>query len=177
MKKFLSVVLAAIMAVSAFAVSVVPAMAAETVNSPSADVEFSPVLLVNGSTSYLGVTFYQSEEDPYTYTFVYDGQGDLTGWEYNLQTLGFVSGTDYVATENEDGSLTITFISAEAKAALEGDNVTVNAVVDMTGVEDTDKNDSSKSPDTGIATSAVAGTVALAMAGLAVLSAKKKDAE
>ena len=90
MKKFLSVVLAAIMAVSALAVSVVPVMAADTVNSPSAEVEFSPVLLVNGSTKYSGITFYQSEDDPYTYTFVYDGQGKLTGWEHNLQTLGFV---------------------------------------------------------------------------------------
>ena len=177
MKKFLSVVLAAIMAVSALAVSVVPVMAADTVNSPSAEVEFSPVLLVNGSTKYSGITFYQSEDDPYTYTFVYDGQGKLTGWEHNLQTLGFVSGTDYTATENEDGSLTITFISAAAKAAVDGDSVVVNAIVDMTGVEDADKNDSTKSPDTGTATSAVAGTVALAMAGLAVLSAKKKDAE
>lgn len=176
MKKFLSVVLAAIMAVSALAVSVVPVMAAETVNSPSADVEFSPVLLVNGKAGS-GITFYQSEDDPYTYTFVYDGPGELSGWEHNLQTLGFVSGTDYTATENEDGSLTITFISAAAKAAVDGDSVVVNAIVDMTGVEDADKNDSTKSPDTGIATSAVAGTVALAMAGLAVLSAKKKDAE
>lgn len=180
MKKFISVLLSAIMAACVMTVSVAPAMAAPTFNSPTGKVEFSPILLINGSSNYTGISFFQSESDPYTYTFVYNGEGTLTGWEYNLQELGFVSGTDYVATENEDGSLTITFVSDTAKAAIKGDDVVVNAIVDLkdTG-KDTgkDKNDSKKAPATGIATSAVAGTAALAMAGLAVLSAKKKDAE
>lgn len=178
MKKLLSLALAALMAVSAFAVSVVPAMAAETVNSPSATVIISPVTQVNGVANSTDITFTQSVDDPYCVSFTYTGKGVLKGWEHNLQTLGFVEGTDYTASESKDGVLTITFITDDAKAALQADKVVVNAIVDMTGVDTSaDKNDSSKSPDTGIATSAVAGGVALAMAGLAVISAKKKDAE
>lgn len=179
MKKLLSLVLAAIMAVSAFAVSVIPAMAADTVNSPSATVIVSPVTQVNGVSNSADITFTQSIDDPYCVSFTYTGKGVLKDWEYNLETLGFVEGTDYTVSESEDGVLTITFITQDAKDALEADKVVVNAVVDMTGVTDTnaDKNDSSKSPDTGIATSAVAGGIALAAAGLAVISAKKKDAE
>lgn len=178
MKKLLSLALAALMAVSAFAVSVVPAMAAETVNSPSAVVIVSPVTQVNGVANSADITFTQSVDDPYSVSFTYTGKGILKDWEYNLQTLGFVEGTDYTVSESNDGVLTITFITDDAKAALEADKVIVNAIVDMTGVDtNADKNDSSKSPDTGVATSAVAGGVALAMAGLAVISAKKKDAE
>lgn len=180
MKKLLSLALAAVMAVSAFAVSVIPAMAAETVNSPSAEVIERPTTQVNGVANSVDITFTQSADDPYCVSFTYTGKGILKGWEYNLQTLGFVDGTDYTAAESKNGVLTITFITDDAKAALEADKVVVNAIVDMSGVDsdsNADKNDSSKSPDTGLATSAVAGGVALAMAGLAVISAKKKDAE
>lgn len=199
MKKILSLALAALMAVSAFAVSVVPAMAAETVNSPSAVVIISPLTQVNGVANSADITFTQSLEDPYSVSFTYTGKGILEGWEYNLEELGFVDGTDYTASETEDGVLTINFISAASQDALEADQVIVNALVDMQGTTGTtdvtgttegtgstgttaggttaDKNESSKSPATGLATSAVAGGIALAVAGLAVISAKKKDAE
>lgn len=129
MKKLLSLALAALMAVSAFAVSALPAMAKETVNSPSAVVVVSPLTQVNGEENSINVTFVQSVEDPYLITFYYDGRGILEYWEHNLQTLGFTEGTDYTTSEGEDGSFTIKFISDAAKEALSDDKVIVNAEV------------------------------------------------
>lgn len=179
MKKFLSVILAVLMAVSVFAISVVPAMA-DTVVSPTASTaaKKEPNLHVNGSPASKGdISFTTNEERPFSYTFSYDGPGDLQGWENNLEDLGLVEGVDYTAVHNEDGTYTLTFLTAAAEKYFKNDQVIVNAIVtfpDGSTTAVTNKNDSSKAPATGMSSSVVAGGVAVACAGVAVLAVAKK---
>lgn len=182
MKKLLSIVLAAIMTVSVFALSVVPAFAAD-VHSPTASTAANkgPVTQVNGVNNTTDITFTPDSNDKNKITFTYTGEGTLTGWEHNMDALGFVEGTDYTAVNNNDGSLTIDFITDEAYDAFDTGKVIVNAIVDFgaaTTAAPSKKNDSSKSPETGLSSAVVAGSVAVACAGVAVLAAtKKRDAE
>lgn len=189
MKKILSIMLAAVMAVSALVVSALPVMA-EDVLSPTAStaVDKKPTLQVNGVTTTTDVTYAADPEDSNVITFTYIGDGDITGWETNLAELGFVEGEDYLITENEDGTLTITLISDEAIAAWKNGDFVINTLVDFGEEEEatapssspatTKPNTSAKSPSTGASTAVIAGTVAAAGAGIAVLAAlKKRDAE
>ncbi|MDE6469833.1 MAG: hypothetical protein K2L19_02280 [Eubacterium sp.] len=185
MKKLLSIILAAVMTVTVFALSVVPAMAADTVNSPTASTaERKDVTLqVNGVVTKTAITYGPSANKNNTVVFTYKGEGALKGWENNMESLGFVAGKDFTATTNADGTYEITFITDEAMVSFSTGKVVVNALVDLgTGTTSvtatTKKNDSSKAPATGISSSVVAGSVAVAFAGAAVLAAtKKKDAE
>lgn len=185
MKKLLSIILAAVMTVSVFALSVVPAMAADTVNSPTAPIAVSKgaVLQVNGVVTKTAITYANSESKNNTVVFTYVGEGTLKGWENNMESLGFAEGKDFSATMNSDGTYEITFFNDSALACFAKGTLVVNAIVDLgTGTTavtvTTKKNDSSKAPATGISTSVVAGSVAVAFAGAAVLAAtKKKDAE
>ena len=89
-------------------------------------------------------------------------------------------------TVNKDGSETISFISQKAVTAWNNGSVVVNAVVDFDEAttkaskeskEKTTKakkNTSSKSPATGASSAVLAGGVAAAGAGIAVLAAMKK---
>lgn len=174
MKKFLSVLLAVMMTVSVFAVSLIPAMAKDNVNSPTASTatQTGPTLEVNGVPTDSDITYTKDTGD-HSYTFRYVGGGTLLGWEENCKKLGLVEGKDYTAVENADGSFTITFISAQAKEYWDNNEVVVNAVVDLSGVT-TKKDDSSKAPATGMSSSVLAGSVAVACAGVAVLAATKK---
>lgn len=177
MKKILSVLLAVMMTVSVFAVSAVPAMAAMSPTASTA-APSAPKLEVNGSETTTEITYTPDKNDSNKITFEYVGEGTLTGWEENMAALGFAEGTDYTVVENSDGTFTITLISDGAKDAYETGKVVVNALVKDAPAKTTDKNGSNKSPNTGIATSVIAGSVAVAGAGLAVLSAtKKRDAE
>lgn len=181
MKKIMSIILAAIMTVSVFAISTVSAFAAD-VNSPTASTatDIKPTLQVNGITTTTDIKYTETAKNPITINFVYTGEGKVTGWEHNLKVLGLVDGVDYIATQNPDGSLTIQFITKAAADCWENGEVTVNALVDFNGKTNTTAkpNSSNKSPSTGVSTSVIAGSVALAGAGIAVLSAtKKRDAE
>lgn len=178
MKKFLSIVLAAIMTVSVFAITTVPVMA-ESVLSPTADVKpKKPTLQVNGSITTTDINYSPDKNNSSVITFTYTGEGSIYGWEDNLADLGLIEGTDYTATYNEDGTYTITFISQEAIDSWKNGDVLVNALVKIDNTKPDNGNGSNKSPDTGVATSAISATVAGAGAGLAVLIAKKKkDAE
>ncbi len=185
MKKLLTIMLAAVMAVSTFALSALPVMAADDVLSPTAStaVDKKPTLQVNGVTTTTDVTYAVDPENPNVITFTYVGEGNLTGWETNLDSLGLVEGEDYELTENEDGSLTLTLISDAAIEAWKNGEIVVDAIVEFdedepTTAGTTKANGSSKSPSTGASTAVVAGTVAAAGAGIAVLAAlKKRDAE
>ena len=173
MKKILSVLIAVMMTVSVLAISSV-AVAAP---SPSGVVVANPSLCVNGVPNDTDVSYTPDAADPTIITFKYTGEGTLKGWETNLEDLGYVEGTDFTLTENADGSLTVKFISAAALADFNNGDVIVDAIVDF-DVEPAEENGSNKSPSTGIATAAIAGSIAVAGAGFAVLSAtKKRDAE
>lgn len=180
MKKLLSVILAAMMAVSVFAVSLIPAMAEDTVNSPTASTAAptGPTLEVNGVPTDKDIT-YTKDENNHSYTFNYVGGGLLLGWEENCKDLGLVEGVDYTAVENADGSFTITLISAKAQNYWDTNKIIVDALVDegestTATTATTSKNDSSKAPATGMSSSVLAGSVAVACAGIAVLAATKK---
>ncbi|MCM1285399.1 MAG: hypothetical protein NC213_01210 [Acetobacter sp.] len=183
MKKLLSIVLSAIMAVSALAVSVVPAMAADTVKSPTATTVANkkPTFQVNGVDT-TDIRYTVDENNPARVTFTYVGEGTLVGWEDNLENLGLIEGSDYTRTYNDDGSLTIEFISDDAIGYWENGDVLVNAIVEFDGETTTSNKVSkvdkgSKSPKTGASVTAVFCGVAAACACAAVLTAKKKDAE
>lgn len=194
MKKLLSIALAAIMTVSVFALSVVPAMAADTVNSPTATTakKNGVSLKVNGKPNNRNVTYRTTTTSTgaEVITFAYESTGtdsasagEFVGWSQNLTEIGLVEGEDFTIVQNADGTLTVTLVSEKAIAALENGKIEVNAIVKdepttASSTATTKKNDSSKSPATGIVSSAVAGSVAVAFAGAAVLAAtKKKDAE
>jgi len=181
MRKLLSVVLAALMAFSALTVAAIPAMA--TVNSPAPviiDEDAKPTVEVNGEVTNTDVIYTPDPNDGNTIIFEYTGDGELTGWEDNLDELGLVPDTDYTAVVLPDGRYSITFISDNAKNSWNDGKVVVNAIVNFptTTTQPAKKDDSKKSPKTGSAT-VIAATFAAAGAGFAVLSAKKKreDAE
>lgn len=180
MKKFLSVFLAVMMAVSVFAVSLIPAMADNTtVKSPSASPvgPSGPTLEVNGAPAGSDITYTEDEGD-YSYKFNYVGGGTLLGWKDNLNDLGLVEGVDYTAVENADGTYTITLISETARSYWDNNQLIVDAIVKLnestTAATSTNTNDSSKAPATGMSSSVLAGSVAVACAGVAVLAATKK---
>ena len=168
MKKIISLVIAAMMAVSMFAVTV-PAMAAN-VSSPTAATleEGKAKTTVNGETRQ-GVTYSVNAQTKKSVTFTYNGEG-----------------TDYTKVLNADGSQTITFISQKAITSWNNGSVVVNAVVefaddttqatekDTTKATEPKKNSSSKSPATGASSAVMAGAIAAAGAGIAVLAATKK---
>ncbi|MCI9146493.1 MAG: hypothetical protein HFJ97_09110 [Eubacterium sp.] len=180
MKKFLSVMLAAVMAVSVFAVSVIPAMAAPSPTATTATKK-GPTTTVNGAINTIDVTYTPDKNDSNKITFEYTGEGTVVGWTNNLAKLGYVEGTDFTAVENPDGTYTITLMNADAIKDFDNGKVIVDVKVKFdttTTSGPTKKNDSSKSPGTGIATTVIAGSIAVAGAGIAVLSAtKKRDAE
>jgi hypothetical protein len=180
MKKLLSVIMAAVMTVSVLAISAMPVFATPSKSATTA-VSKGPTLTVNGSAANNDIHYTADSNNSSSITFTYVGQGTLTGWEENLKDLGFVEGTDYAKAENTDGSLTVDFKTDATLDAFNNGDVIINALVTSattTSTATTKKNDSSKSPSTGVATSVIAGSIAVAGAGIAVLSAtKKRDAE
>lgn len=180
MKKFLSVLLAVIMSVSVMAIASISAFAVESptaTTAPDKDI----VIQVNGKDSTDVKYTFDDTEIPYHAEFEYVGPGRLVGWEDNMQALGFVLGVDYTRTIDANGKLKLEFLTQAAGDAFIAGDVVVNAIVEFDGETTTvpvAADDSSKSPSTGLATSVIAGSIAVAGAGVAVLSAtKKKDAE
>lgn len=188
MKKIISLVIAAMMAVSMFAVTV-PAMAAN-VSSPTAATlqEGKAQTTVNGETRQ-GVTYSVNAQTKKSVTFTYNGEGTFKSWTDNLSALGLAEGADYTKVLNSDGSQTITFISQKAITSWNNGSVVVNAVVEFaddatqateknttkaTKATEPKKNSSSKSPATGASSAVMAGAIAAAGAGIAVLAATKK---
>lgn len=165
MKKFISVVLSMIMAVSVCAVSVIPAMA-DTVLSPSNTTKRTTVNVeVNGSTSD-DVSYERDPENDKEITFTYDGDGKLIGWEFP----GLEEGVDYEIISQEGNSITIRLLE-------DLDSVTANAIVEFDGKTTkatTKKSDKSKSPATGVVTGS---GLAVAGAGVAILAALKKKSD
>ena len=94
MKKIVSIIIATMMAISMFAVSV-PAMA-ENVSSPAAVTiaDGKVKTTVNGEERQ-GVTYKINASKPNEVTFTYNGKGTLKSWSDNLSSLGLVEGTDY----------------------------------------------------------------------------------
>ena len=182
MKKFLSVLLAVVMSVSVMAIASISAFAVESptaTTAPDKEISFQ----VNGKDSTDVKYTFDDTEIPYHAEFEYVGPGRLVGWEDNMQALGFVLGVDYTRTVDANGKLKIDFLTEAAGEAFIAGDVVVNAIVEFDGAQTTAKvpvssDSSSKSPSTGLATSVIAGSIAVAGAGVAVLSAaKKKDAE
>ena len=188
MKKIISLVIAAMMAVSMFAVTV-PAMAAN-VSSPTAATlqEGKAQTTVNGEKRQ-GVTYSVNAQTKKSVTFTYNGEGTFKSWTDNLSALGLAEGADYTKALNADGSQTITFISQKAITSWNNGSVVVNAVVEFeddttkateedttkaTKATEPKKNSSSKSPATGASSAVMAGAIAAAGAGISVLAATKK---
>lgn len=189
MKKLLSIILSAIMAVSMCTAFALPVLAADVKSPTAATLQNDKATVTVNGENKQGVVYSPSSTNPNEITFKYDGDGTLTGWENNLAALGLVEGTDFKLAQNADGSLTITFISQNAIAQWNAGKVCINAlidseeetseeVIDEEEEETTKKNASSKSPSTGASTAVLAGSIAAAGAGIAVLAAsKKRDAE
>lgn len=169
MKKVLSIILSALMLISVATASVIPAMA-KTYGSPaSTGVTRSIAVSVNGKGSN-DITYKVDSSDKDKITFTYNGDGDLTGWEFG----GLVEGVDYEIIAQDGNSITIKLDASVS-------DVKANAIVDegtsttKPGETTTAKKDNGgTSPNTG---ASLAG-VAAAGAGVAMLLAlKKRDAE
>lgn len=167
MKKIISLVLSLVMAISVGAMATIPAMAKDVVSPHSTTKAVDISTKVNGSTSK-DITFNRDKDDENVITFTYNGNGNLTGWEFP----GMKEGKDYVVTSEEGNSITIELING-----YDG-KVVANALVDngsetTKGNKETTKKTDKKStsPKTGAVSAA---GIAVAGAGVAMLAALKK---
>lgn len=173
MKKLVSVLLSIMMIVAVGAMSIVPAMAANSssITVGSGDQTFTASGAVNGQLTTSDVTIKVSESDSYEVRFDYVGNDEFIGWEI----IGLEEG-EYTIVKKEGTTLIIKVNPSVAEAKRE---FTANAITKKSAnsgsttkpsTGNTDK--SGTSPSTG---ASVAG-VAVAGAGVALLTAlKKKD--
>lgn len=162
MKKILSVLLS-VMMIFAVGMGTTCVAMAETVKSPgSIDVTRPVRVEVNGNTSK-DVTYDVDETNPLKFTFTYDGDGKLIGWEFP----NMIEGVDYEITVEEGNVITIVVYDS-----YEG-TVVANAIVEEkeTTTKKPNKNDEPTSPETGVFTATGLG---VAGAGAAILVALKK---
>lgn len=182
MKKLMTILMA-IAVVVTMSVTTATVFAAPSPQAVPTTQKATPNLTVNGSES-ADVIYTPSSTNANEITFSYIGDGTINNWETNLDLLGLVEGVDYTITKDEEaGTLTITFISQKAIDMWNNGMISVNAVVtfDEESTEEetktTKKNTSPTSPSTGAPSALAAGSIALLGAGIAVVAAKKKDAE
>lgn len=169
MKKLVSVLLSIMMVVAVGAMSVVPAMAATSSNITvgSGDQTFTASGAVNGQPTTSDVTIKVSDSDSYEVRFDYVGKDEFIGWEI----IGLEKG-EYTIVKKEGTTL---IIKVDPSVAATKREFTANAITKKSAnsgstTGNTDK--SGTSPSTG---ASVAG-VAVAGAGVALLTAlKKKD--
>lgn len=173
MKKLVSVLLSIMMIVAVGAMSVVPAMAANSSNITvgSGDQTFTASGAVNGQPTTSDVTIKVSDSDSYEVRFDYVGKDEFLRWEI----VGLEEG-EYTIVKKEGTTLIIKVNPSVAESKRE---FTANAITKKSAnsgsttkpsTGNTDK--SGTSPSTG---ASVAG-VAVAGAGVALLTAlKKKD--
>lgn len=169
MKKLVSVLLSIMMVVAVGAMSVVPAMAATSSNITvgSGDQTFTASGAVNGQPTTSDVTIKVSDSDSYEVRFDYAGKDEFIGWEI----IGLEEG-EYTIVKKEGTTL---IIKVDPSVAATKREFTANAITKKSAnsgstTGNTDK--SGTSPSTG---ASVAG-VAVAGAGVALLTAlKKKD--
>lgn len=173
MKKLISVLLSIMMIVAVGAMSVVPAMAANSSNITvgSGDQTFTASGAVNGQPTTSDVTIKVSDSDSYEVRFDYVGKDEFLRWEI----VGLEEG-EYTIVKKEGTTLIIKVNPSVAESKRE---FTANAITKKSAnsgsttkpsTGNTDK--SGTSPSTG---ASVAG-VAVAGAGVALLTAlKKKD--
>lgn len=173
MKKLISVLLSIMMIVAVGAMSVVPAMAANSSNITvgSGDQTFTASGAVNGQPTTSDVTIKVSDSDSYEVRFDYVGKEEFLRWEI----VGLEEG-EYTIVKKEGTTLIIKVNPSVAESKRE---FTANAITKKSAnsgsttkpsTGNTDK--SGTSPSTG---ASVAG-VAVAGAGVALLTAlKKKD--
>ena len=173
MKKLVSVLLSIMMVVAVGAMSVVPAMAANSSNITvgSGDQKFTASGAVNGQPTTSDVTIKVSDSDSYEVRFDYVGKEEFLRWEI----VGLEEG-EYTIVKKEGTTLIIKVNPSVAEAKRE---FTANAItkksansgsITKPSTGNTDK--SGTSPSTG---ASVAG-VAVAGAGVALLTAlKTKD--
>lgn len=170
MKKLVSVLLSIMMVVAVGAMSVVPAMAATSSNITvgSGDQTFTASGAVNGQPATMEeVTVTVNPSDKYEVTFEYVGKDEFIGWEI----IGLEEG-EYTIVKKEGTTL---IIKVDPSVAATKREFTANAITKKSAnsgstTGNTDK--SGTSPSTG---ASVAG-VAVAGAGVALLTAlKKKD--
>lgn len=181
MKKLLSVIISVIAVVAVCASFAIPSMAAINVYSPEGEVIVHRLNepTVNGEKSTkIGAA--QSSTDSDTFTFTFSGTEKLLGWnliDKNGKKIALSdSDASYKIVAKEGKILTIKILDWTYFEAPDG--YTVNALVEADSTGGTaDKDDSSKAPETGAVSIALA-SVAAAGAGAAVLAlSKKKDAE
>lgn len=173
MKKLISVLLSIMMIVAVGAMSVVPAMAANSSNITvgSGDQKFTASGAVNGQPTTSDVTIKVSDSDSYEVRFDYVGKEEFLRWE-----IVGLEESEYTIVKKEGTTLIIKVNPSVAEAKRE---FTANAITKKSAnsgsttkpsTGNTDK--SGTSPSTG---ASVAG-VAVAGAGVALLTAlKKKD--
>jgi hypothetical protein len=124
---------------------------------------------VNGQTSN-DITYERDAENPNQITFTYNGEGEITGWEFP----GMTEGVDYTVISQDENSITI-----EVSEDYDGD-IIADVIADTEGE---DAETTTKKASTGKSTSPNTGAVSLAGlaaagAGVAILAAiKKNDAE
>ncbi len=187
MKKFLSVLISVIAAVSVCAAFAVPASAAINVYSPQGVALMhsanDPLLNGKATTQVKGA---QVSAGSNQLVFTYSGTAKLSGWNLidkngNAIALSDASAVCSVVSQ-EGNTLVIEILDWDAFEYPDG--YTVNALAETEGTtgatsgETTtvNKDDSATSPDTGVSVAAAA--VCAAGAGAAILAlSKKKDAE
>ena len=180
MKKLLSVIISVIAVATLTASFAVPAMAAVNVYSPEAvviehqandpSVNKMPSNQVTGSQQAPGSNIVE---------FTYTGSLELIGWnlvDKNGNEIPLSKTAESYRIVSQDGNKLVIEI-LDWSYFESPDGYTINAIVKGAETESGKKDDSSKSPSTGVASVAFASVAAMG-AGVALLSlSKKKDAE
>lgn len=175
MKKFLAVVLSMMMVLSVTFGTAVVAFAAPTIASQETTKKVvKPSVTVNGNASS-DVEIEVDENDPNKIVFNYNGDGNLTGWNfYDADGNLLVEGVDYDVVY-DGNTATVTVLS-------EIDVIVADAIVEdeenpeepEEPTETTKPNKGNESPATGAM--GLAG-LAVAGAGVAILTAVKRKAD
>lgn len=182
MKKLLSIIISVIAVVSLCASFAVPAMAAVNVYSPEGEVITHSINdpTINGKDS-TNVNAAQSSNDSNIIVFTYSGSGKLIGWnliDKNGKAISLSNDSSIYKIVSQDGK-TLTLQILDWSYFESPDGYTVNALVEGTSTQggSVDKDDSSKAPETGAVSIALACAAATG-AGVSILAlSKKKDAE
>ena len=170
MKKLISIALSVIMLISVGAVSAIPAMAgvsspgqSEVTTKPMCERE--PVIITVNSSKSEEVSY---TKDNFKYTFVYSGDGEITGWEFP----GMVEGVDFniLSMSADKTKVVIELTDSGKNKQVKANALVKNAASETEEEEIEDDDNSGTSPATGVA---MAG-IAIAGAGVAMLAASKR---
>lgn len=167
MKRFISIILSALILVSALATSAL-AFAKDPVISPETTSEHIHVVVTLHGKDSNHTSFHYNKKDG-TYVFKYTGSGNLIGWDFDYNNPPLVEGVDYEIISQEGNTIVIKILPG-----YKGEKFWVNAVDDLPPEgSETERNNSQKSPNTGDLFTIATCSIGLGMALVGITKKRK----